>query len=96
MSCEQARTAVLKRIHEEGFKDDEVAILDSETIEKPYGWIFFFNSRRYVETGNMMHSFFGYGPVVVIAKTGEIIMLTSRAPTEGYIKELEDERHLPH
>jgi hypothetical protein len=39
---------------------------------------------------------YGNGPVIVIEKTDEIVMLSSRAPTEGFIKELEDKRHLPH
>lgn len=45
------------------FPDDIVeprcyAILDEFTMEKDYGWIFFYNSADYLETGNLMLAHF--------------------------------------
>jgi hypothetical protein len=45
--------------------DGGVAIASAETIRKPYGWIFFYNSRRYLETGDPLEGLGGNGPVVV-------------------------------
>ena len=41
-----------------------------------------------------MYMLYGNGPIVVIAATGEIIELGSARPSEEFIKELEEERHL--
>jgi len=95
MNREEARVAMMEQLRRrdvEGAKN--IVIIDSETIEKPYGWIFYYDSRRYLETGDIRYKIFGHGPVVVIAATGEIIELGSARPSEEFIKELEEERHL--
>ncbi len=68
---------------------DGVLILESATIEKPYGWVFFYNSRRYIETGDMVHALIGQGPVIVVATTGEIIELGSAIPAAAAISQAE-------
>ena len=95
MNREEAKAAVLERLQRRGIGgSEELAINDSSTIEKSYGWVFFYNSRRYLETGDHMDMLYGAGPVVVIAATGEIIEFGSARPSEEFIKELEEERHL--
>lgn len=69
--------------------EDGVVIIDSKTIEKPYGWAFFYNSRKYVETGDMIHSLVGGGPVIVVASTGEVFELGSVRPAAREIEDLE-------
>lgn len=95
MTRDEARAAVVEQVHRRGVGGaDGIAIIESETVEKPYGWIFFYNSRRYLESGDLMCSLVGQGPVVVVAATSEIIELGSARPPEVAIKELEDRLHL--
>lgn len=47
-------------------------VLEKDTIETPFAWIFFYNSKEYVETGNVIHRLAGNGPVFVNKKTGEV------------------------
>ncbi len=91
MNRDEARAAVVERLHRRGVGGAEgIAIIDSETIEKFYGWIFFYNSRRYVESGELVYALVGQGPVVVVADTGEIVELGSAYPSEVAITQLED------
>ena len=30
-----------------------LALIDHATIEKPYAWVFFYNSRRFLDTGDI-------------------------------------------
>ena len=95
MNREEARSAVVEQLHRRGVGGaDGIAIIESETIQKPYGWIFFYNSRRYVESGELIYALVGQGPVVVLANTGEIIELGSAYPSDVAIKELEDRLQL--
>ncbi len=71
-----------------------VVILDEETIEKPYGWVLFYNSRRFVETKDLMYSLIGSGPVIVLAATGELIRLGSARSDAVQIEEFERQRGL--
>lgn len=71
-----------------------LALVDEMTLEKPYGWVFFYNSRRFLETRDMLHGIAGNGPVVVVASTGEVVTLgSSRAPAEE-VAEFERQRGL--
>ena len=71
-----------------------VAINHRHTITKPYGWIFFYNSRTYLETGNVLAMLAGNGPVVVLSSSGEVVMLGTARPTEAEISAFEDSRGL--
>ncbi len=52
-----------------------VALMPQSTIEKPYGWVFFFNSKRFVETGDVFWALGGNSPILVEAESGRITLL---------------------
>jgi hypothetical protein len=72
-----------------------LVLLDERTQEKPYGWVFFFNTRRFVESRDLVFALGGNGPVVVERETGRITLLGSARPPEKEIAELERQRGLP-
>jgi hypothetical protein len=45
--------------------DDEFALIDDETTEIAEGWLFFYNSRDFIETGNPGSCLVGNGPIFV-------------------------------
>lgn len=51
---------------------DSVIIIESSTIEKDYGWIFFYNSKKFIETKNSRHFLVGNGPIVVEKADGSV------------------------
>lgn len=90
-----ARALALKSINDDyANPDDELVILDERTITKPYGWIFFYDSKRHTETRSFLDALGGNGPIVVEAESGEITELgTARAP-EKEIAAFEQKRGL--
>ena len=72
---------------------NEPVILDEQTIVKPYGWVFFYNSRAYLETRDAFYGLMGNGPVV-IEHSGRIHHLGTHASAEEMLGELEAERGL--
>ena len=69
--------------------NDSIIILDDYTIEKDYGWIFSYNSRRYVEEGALSHALAGNGPIVVMRQDGAIHELSGALPLEQAIADFE-------
>lgn len=57
--------------------DGGVAIIEDQTVRKPYGWIFVYNSRRFLETHSPLDALGGNGPVVVERATGRVHQLSS-------------------
>lgn len=78
LTKEQAKEILLKRLNSpnapfrESTPNDEIVIVDDATIEKEYGWIFFYNSKIFLETGNMLYSILGNIPLVVDKIDGSI------------------------
>lgn len=84
MTLEEARVAVLDELNREyRSKDDELVLLDDKTLTKKYGWIFFYNSKRFMETRNFIYALGGNGPVVLERESGRISRLgTARSAEE--------------
>jgi hypothetical protein len=59
----------------------DLADMNSTRIaRKPYGWLLYYKSRDFIETGNFAEALVGQGPVVAIEETGEIFELGSANP----------------
>jgi len=72
--------------------DDELIIIDDLTIEKDYGWIFFYNSRRYWETEDISYLIAGNSPILVEKENGSIYEFGTAFPVDEYIKQYETTR----
>jgi len=78
----------------ERFSQCSLAIVDEETITKPYGWVYFYNSRRFLETRDILYGIAGNGPLIVLASTGEVVTLGTARDPEVEIAAFECERDL--
>lgn len=62
---------------------DEAVVLDSETLIRPYGWVFFYDSKKFMDTGNLSYALAGNGPVVVLSRDGSVHRLgTAQDPDQ--------------
>jgi hypothetical protein len=59
------------------------------TIEKPFGWVFFYNSKKFLETGEIGFALAGNGPAMVNRYDGTIEFGGTANPPEFYIEEYE-------
>ena len=90
----EARQLVDARINAENpysVKKVELAIIDDETIEKEYGWVFFYETKEYLKTGDILDTVVGNAPYIVNKYTGEVIETGTAYPIEDYIAEYEKE-----
>ena len=71
---------------------DELIVVDEATIEKDYGWVFFYTSRRFLETGDICYMVAGNGPIIVDRQNGTMIQLGTALPVKEYIEEYEANR----
>jgi len=66
----------------------DLAINDPATREESWCWIFFYNSRAYLETGSFSHALTGNGPIVVEKGTGVVHELVTARPIEEQLEGL--------
>jgi hypothetical protein len=64
-------------------------ILDDATLDKPYGWVFFYQSRAYIETGDESQVLLGNAPVIFNRIRGEYSVTGTAHPIEHYLSDYE-------
>lgn len=83
--------SLVKAFLDEGFEveGDELIVLHKKTIEKSYGWVFFYSSKKYEETGVFEFMMIGNGPIVFERDTGTIKRLDTAFPAQEAIAKYE-------
>ena len=63
----------------------QLQIIDDQTEEYEFGWVFYYNSARYIETKDVKDMLVGHGPLLVDRNSSEIIETGSAHSAEFYI-----------
>jgi hypothetical protein len=74
----RARIASIKSQH-------EYVLLEKQTQEHDFGWVFFYTTRKHAETGNPKDMVPGDGPLVVERETGHTEFLSTSLPPSAAI-----------
>jgi hypothetical protein len=69
--------------------DGVAVVLEDETIDRPYGWVFFYQSREYVETGDARKVLFGNAPLIFNRASGEVRVTGTALPIEDHLRQYE-------
>ena len=83
-----AQAAILDIWSVEG---DEPIIFDESTLDREWGWVFFWGSRRYAETRLSRFALAGNAPVLVKRVDGSAHFTTTAEPVEEFLSRYEDE-----
>lgn len=54
--------------------------------EKPYGWIFDYQTKKFVETKDIRFAAIGTSPIIFEKETGRLVLLSSARHPEYYIE----------
>jgi hypothetical protein len=64
----------------------KLAILDDSTEEHEFGWVFFYNSVKFIESGNFRDALGGNAPLIIDRTLGELIETGTARETEYYVR----------
>lgn len=95
INFEEAKLLAEQRIKEYMSYDDSLTLilLEDETIYEDFGWIFFYNSKEFVETGDMSYALGGNAPLLVDKNVGQVFETGTAMPIEEYIKSYRQHHH---
>jgi Immunity protein 35 len=65
--------------------DGRGVLQDEQTVDKPYGWVFFYQSREWIESPKTEDGLIGNAPIIVDRINGEIRVTGTAQPIEEYI-----------
>ena len=91
MNKKEAQTLVEAELErtKDKYNPIDCAVLPDETIEKSWGWVFFYQSKAYVESGNFREMIGGNAPIIVNRDNGKLHHTGTAFDIEHYIKEYE-------
>jgi hypothetical protein len=69
--------------------EGKARIVREATIAKPYGWVFFYQSREFLDNGAQSAMLVGNAPIVVNRHTFELRVTGTARPLEHYLDEYE-------
>lgn len=58
-----------------------------KTIEFELGWVFFYQTKAFIENGNYLDAAVGNAPIIVDNRTGEIQVTGTAYPVKKYIED---------
>ena len=90
LSKEEAVELVEKALGSRAEQSVPLVVIESATIEKSFGWVFFYNSKKYIETKNIEFALAGNGPIICNKYTSEIRFFGSAKRSGAIIDEYEN------
>ncbi|MGG8496185.1 hypothetical protein ACQY1Q_07190 [Tenacibaculum sp. TC6] len=78
----------LKKIN--GSSEDELIIIEDITLEKLYGNIYYYEFKRFIETGNNKYSVAICAPFLVEKEMGRVVNFSTSGYLENHLKDYEN------
>ena len=66
---------------------DEFVLLDHQTMERDFGWVFFYDSEAHLRSGAIRDAVAGNAPFVVMRATGEVRVTDTVHPLDYYLEQ---------
>lgn len=65
----------------------ELALVDEVTMERDFGWVFFYDSEKHIASGSISDALAGNAPFIVSRADGSIHETGTAYPIQHYIDE---------
>lgn len=93
VSIKEAKNLVIEYLAKlQAGRSYELALMEDRTREEDFGWVFFYNTRRFIESGDVQWALGGNAPLIVDRRSGELHVTGTAHPIERYIEEFRRKR----
>ncbi|MDQ3233560.1 MAG: YrhB family protein [Pseudobdellovibrionaceae bacterium] len=94
-TLEQAKSRIMSELFpeasEETLPENKPMIIDALTRETSFGWVFFYNNQKYIETNDANYAWGGPGPILFNKYTGALKRYGAAWEASGLILDYEKE-----
>ena len=89
LTKQEAREKIVQELSCVLVSDDDLVIQDDETQEYDWGWVFFYQSKNYLETQDYRFMLLGNAPYIVNRQSGEVVSTGTAYGIDHYVKDYE-------
>ena len=89
MNIRQAKAKVveeLDKITDARPQGTEFVVIDESTIEKPWGWVFFYQNKKFISDGNIAQQIAGNAPFIINKQTGKLTKTGTAYDLKQYLQ----------
>lgn len=91
MDYEEAKHKVLEFVNGKGTENPAI-LIEENTLTRDFGWVFFYQSKKYLEEKDVLSMWVGNAPVIVNKHSGEMKYTGTANPVMYYVEEYEKEQ----
>ena len=91
ISYEQAKKLALEQARKTFFRTSDIVLREDNSIEVELGWVFDYNTKRFLDTGDFEKMLWGNNPIFVEKKTGRVSFIRGDIPIEEALQEWREE-----
>lgn len=97
ITFKKAKEIIYQHLRKKEFEaGEDVVLIEEDIIEEDFGWVFFYNSKKGIETGHFMDLLYGNAPLIVDRENGDIHETGTAYPIETYIEKYKQEKGKRH
>ena len=86
----EAIELVSEKLRQMSASENPLVVVETNTIERPFGWVFFYNSQKYIETGVLRLRLAGNGPIIVNKISHAVEFFGTNKPVQTLIEDYEN------
>jgi hypothetical protein len=64
----------------------DLLVLEDDTLEYEFGWVFFYDSATYIRTGKIQYALAGNAPIIVARSNAELFETATAEPVAAYVE----------
>ena len=78
---------IVEEYLEKEFPRYNLVLMMEHTVEFEYGWVFFYQTKEYVETKDYLQMLEGNAPIIINKNDGGLHVTGTSSPVEKYIRD---------
>lgn len=94
IDLDQAKVIAQAILLKEDCNNPDLVVMDDATIETDVGWVFFYNSKRYLNTGNILYALIGNIPLLIDKQNGSGYFISTDETIESFVEKYKSQRFL--
>ena len=79
----------IARAYVDAVTEGRAVVTESTVIDLPYGWVFFYQNREFLETRDPLTQLVGNAPIIFNRVSGEYRVTGTAHPVDHYLREYE-------
>lgn len=81
--------SLIESMDSEILRDGNFLVIVDDITERSYGWVFYYQPKKFIETGEIQYSILGNSPILILKEDGSMYDLGTHRSIESALQDYE-------